>query len=618
MRDRLLAYYERELQFIRKEVGSFAEKYPEVAGRLLLEPTKCEDPHVERIIEAFAMLTARVHLRLDDDFSEVTDALLGVLYPHFLNPIPSATIVEFSLDPEQGKVSGGVAVDRHTILHARPVDGVRCRFRTCYPVRLWPIEVGEVTLAPATTLGGAPREARTTLRIRLGPAPGTQLNELAIDRLVFFLDAPAGLIDPLYRMFARDALGVLVQQGAKGNPVFLGSEFVRPMGFEKDEGLLEYPPESFLGYRLLQEYFAFETKFLFVEIRGLPPFDPETPVDHLDLSLLLPQSLADISVRPGPENLRLGCTPAVNLFPHLADPIRLNHFSVDYPVVPSAPQPLVYEVHSVTQVTSTTPGSAAIQSYEPFYGLRHGLSEEQDQVFWHAERRPSMRKDDPGTELYLSFVDPTFHVSQPPAEDVHVRTLCTNRDLPAKLPFGDPRGDLMIEGRAEIASIRCLRKPTPPTRAAQGDSSRWRIVSHLALNHLSLADGAVAENAPLGAATDRKALEALQEILKIYDFADTPVTRQRIAGLMGLHVRRAVRRIGLGSDAGFARGLEIEVELDEDKFPGAGAFLFASVLERFLGLYTSINSFTQTVARGRHEHGILKQWPPRAGEVQVL
>jgi type VI secretion system protein ImpG len=617
MRDLLYAYYERELQFIRKLVWSFAEAYPEVASRLLLEPTKCEDPHVERIIEAVSMLTARIHLRLDDDFSEVTDALLGILYPHFLNPIPSATIVQLALDPEQGKAAAGVLVERHTPLYARPVEGVRCCFRTCYPTRLWPLEVAELEVVPPPA-APSPVEARSALRIRLRASPGTQLHELSIDRLRFFLDAPAGLADGLYRMLASEALGVLVQRGAKGRAAFLGADRIRPLGFERDEGLLEYPPESFLGYRLLQEYFAFEAKFLFVEIGELPPAPPDTPYEHLDLFVLLPQPLAEITIRPTAENLRLGCVPVVNLFPHLADPIRLTHLSVEYPVVPDARAPRSYEVHSVASVTSTVAGSNEIRSYEPFFGLRHGMATRGEPVFWHASRRQAMRKDDAGTDVFLTLSDRNLAPMRPAAEELHVRAFCTNRDLPEKLPFGDPKGDLQIEGRPEIKAIRCLRKPTAAIRAPIGKGSRWRIISHLALNHLSLADVAVPEGAPPDAPGQRRALETLREMLALYDFADTPVTRQRIAGVTELRVRRVVRRIGRGAAGGFARGLEVEIELDEDKFPGAGAFLFAAVLERFLGLYTSINSFTQTVARGRHGHGTLKRWPPRAGEVQVL
>ena len=220
--------------------------------------------------------------------------------------------------------------------------------------------------------------------------------------------------------------------------------------------------------------------------------------------------------------------------------------------------------------------------------------------------------------MFLSLSDRNFVATRPPSEDLHVRTLCTNRDLPARLPFGNPRGDLQIEGRAEIATIRCLRKPTQPIRAPIGAGSRWRIISHLALNHLSLVDAAVPEGAASDVPGQQQGLEALREILALYDFADSAVTRQRIAGVSDMRVRRVLRRIGRGMAGGFARGLEVELELDEEKFPGAGAFLFAAVLERFLGLYTSINSFTQTVARERHGHGTLKRWPPRAGEVQVL
>ncbi len=610
MRDQLFAYYNRELEFIRKMVWSFAEKYPEVAGRLLLEPNKCEDPHVERIIEAFSMIAARIHLRLDDDFSEISDALLGVLYPHFLSPIPSATIVQLALDPQQGRAGAGVSVERGSLLHARPVEGVRCRFRTCYDVRLWPLEVASVDVVPPPSLGALlPADARSALRIRLRATGGAKLEELAIGRLTFYLDAAPALSDALYRMFARDAVGVLVQRGS-AKPAFLGADAVRPMGFARDESLLSYPLESFPGYRLLQEFFAFDAKFNFVELSGLPT-QPVGPHPHLDVTLLMREPLQEITVRPAPENLRLGCTPAVNLFSHTADPVAVNELSVEYPVVPDARAPLSYEVHSIASVTSAVPGSLEIRNYQPFYGLRHGAALDEGDAFWHLARRQSQRKDDIGTDVFLSTVDRSFAVTKPETEVLTVRTLCTNRDLPPRLPFGDP-ADFQIEARAEIASIRCLSKPTAPIRAPLGAGSRWRLVSHLALNHLSLSDVTVSNTT---ATEQPQALHALREILKLYDFADTAVMRQRIAALSGLRARRVVRRVG---PAAFARGVEVELRFDEDAFPGGGAFLFASVLERFLGMYTSINSFTQTVARPRQGEGILKRWPPRAGETQLL
>src|SRR6185312_12094086 len=107
MREELLHYYERELTFLRRMGAEFAERYPKIAGRLLLEPNKCEDPHVERVLEAFAFLAARVHLKIDDDIPEISEALLNVVYPHFLRPIPAMTIVQFDLDPDKGKLPTG-------------------------------------------------------------------------------------------------------------------------------------------------------------------------------------------------------------------------------------------------------------------------------------------------------------------------------------------------------------------------------------------------------------------------------------------------------------------------------------------------------------------------------
>jgi type VI secretion system protein ImpG len=304
----------------------------------------------------------------------------------------------------------------------------------------------------------------------------------------------------------------------------------------------------------------------------------------------------------------------VNLFPHTADPIRLTHTAVEYPIQPDARAPDAYEVHTVRSVSASTPsaGIAESRTYAPFYGVRHG-SADAGGAYWHAVRRASLRKGDSGTDVFLSLVDSRFDMLAPPSDVLHIDVLCTNRGLPALVPFGDPRGDFQLEGRPGITSITALRKPTEPLPAPIGNASRWRLISHLSLNYLSITGAANGRGSG-----DGKALDALREILRLYDFDDSAVTRQRIAGLVGLRTRPVVRRAGRGSQAAFARGIETELEFDPAQYTGTGVFLFAAVLERFLGLYTSVNSFTQTVARVRQRPGELKRWPPRAGDIQLL
>jgi len=630
MRDQLLKYYNNELTFIRRMAAQFAEKYPEVAGRLLLEPTKCEDPHVERMIDAFAMLAARVRLRLEDDFSEVSDALLSIIYPHYLAPIPSMMIVQLEVDPEMGASPGGTLVDRHSVLRSRPVNRVPCKFRTAYPLRLWPLEVRSVEIVPSNALGAeVPIDARSAVRIGLRVPEGVSLAELGIDALRFFLPSEGGSVHPLYELLLRNPRGVVLksacedESGArKEASILLGPHHVRPVGFEKNEGLLEYPTESFLGYRLLQEYFAFSEKFMFVELSGIEQLPIPEEASELYISVLLEDSVADLDLKVGPENVKLGCTPAVNLFPHTADPIRITGTQVEYELIPDVRSPGAFEVYSVGRVWSAKPGSAQVREFHPFYAIRHGQEKAKDAAYWSVSRRHTLRKDDSGTDVFLTLVDPSFDPYVPDIDALNVDTLCTNRDLPARLTLGDPRGDFSIEGRPEISAIRCLRNPTAPVHAPIREGSRWRIISHLALNYLSISgDDAGRANGSGSMAAGRseeRGLVALQEMLKLYDFADSAVTRNRINGLVGLGSRKVVRRIGRGAMSGFVRGLQVELEFDPHQYTGSGVFLLASVLERFLGLYTAVNSFTQTVVRVREREGILKRWPPRAGEIQIL
>lgn len=615
MRDELLGYYERELAFLRQLGAEFADKYPKIASRLMLEPERCEDPHVERMIEAVAFLTSRVHRKIDDEFPELTESLLNVLYPNLLAPIPSASIVQFLTDPERSNVQTGQTVPRGARLYAKPVEGFSCRFRTCYPVTVWPIELAGVRFelpAPGSTLSGT---TRTVLKLELrtfGSIPFSQLREKTpeegerpLDHLRFYLQGESKVVHGLYETLLNDLVRVEVRAAGASTGVVLPRGAVRPVGFERDEGLLPYSERSFLGYRLLQEYFAFPEKFLFFDLSRLENAMATQNGDRIEVLFCLSREF-QLERSVNAQTFRLNCSPIVNLFEQVAEPIHLSHLQSEYRVIPDVGHQSALEVYSVDAVSSSRPDQEAATFYEPFYSVRHAGDREASPAFWHASRRASHRKDDDGTEVYLTFVDLGFNPSVPQVETITVHATCSNRDLPARLPFGNPEGDFHLEGPGAFTGIRCLRKPTPSLRAPLRRGAQWRLISHLSLNHLSLVEG-----------EGKGGAEALQEILKLHDFADSGANRQQIAGITRLSTQRVLRPVG-SAHASFVRGLEVSLEFDDQQFIGSGVFLFASILERFLGLYASINSFSQLVVSTQQREGILKRWAPRAGEQIVL
>jgi type VI secretion system protein ImpG len=463
MPDELLHYYERELTFLRQMGAEFAEKYPKVAGRLLLEPTRSEDPHVERLMQAFAFLTARVQHKIDDEFPEVTDALLHVLYPHYLAPIPSMSVVQFVPDPQRGKLTNGYTVERDTVLYSQPVHGTPCRFRTCYPVTLWPIEVAAARLeTPGGGLGATGPTAVALLRLELRCLGGASLHELGLEHVRFFLHGESSLTSTLYELLLHNVCQVLLRplnapQGVP--PLVCPAGCIRPVGFGRDEGMLPYSPRSFLGYRLLQEYFAFPEKFLFIDLGGLDRAVQAGFRDGVEVLIMLdrrPRLEQPLSA----ETFRLGCAPIVNLFEHIAEPIRVTHTQTEYRVVPDTRQQQATEVYAVDTVTNASPYFEASIAVQPFYALRHGADWDEQPAFWYARRRPSLCKGDAGTEVYLTLVNRDFQPALPAVETLTVHATCTNRDLPGKLPFDGASGDFELEGVAPLVRIRCLKKPT--------------------------------------------------------------------------------------------------------------------------------------------------------------
>ncbi len=613
MRDDLLLYYERELDYLRKSAANFAEKHPKVASRLVLEPTKCEDPHVERLLEAFAFLAARVHLKMDDEFPEITEALLSVVYPQLVRPIPSLSVVEFQLDPEKGKLASGMKIERNSPLYSKPISGIPCTFRTCYDTTLWPLTVAAAELSPPSQLKPAVKtsDSAWAIRLELRCARDVTFAALRPEKLRFYLDGESGLVNILYELLFSRLNRIQVRDltaGSRLAPVTLPASALNAVGFGPDEGMVPYPSASFAGHRLLMEYFAFPEKFFFIDLCGLEAAAKAGFKDAIEVIFLLSDvegsgRVQRLELELSKRTFRLGCSPVVNLFPQVAEPIQLNQRRYEYPITPDVRRPYSVEIFSIDEVTAINSASQKITTYEPFYSLRHSARKDDRSCFWLARRRPSNRPNDDGTDVSLSLLDLSLATVDPDATVLSVRTTCTNRDLPSRLPFGNQDSDFEMEGAVAMKRIVALRKPTAPVRPALGKSVLWRLVSHLSLNYLSLVD---------------EGKDALQEILRLYDVGRTAYSQNVIQSILQIRSKRHFARLVSEQGVSFARGLRIEMEIDEDQFTGGGAFLFSAVLERYFGLAASLNSFTQlSVTTPQRKEG-LHEWEPRSGRRMLI
>lgn len=617
MSDTLYQYYEEELQFFRRQGQEFAQRYPAAAGRLQLEATRSVDPHVERLIESFCFLTARIQKKLDDDFPEITDALLNVLYPHYLAPIPSLATVQLLAEPANVQPTG-LTVERHSRLHTNRVGDTACQYRTCYPVELWPIELveAEALTPPFPETIAAPQGAAGAIRLRLKCQREMQFDKLALETLRFHLSAEPRVAMGVYELLFNHAASVEfrpVGGESEAAPVRLNAtDCLAQVGFASDEGLLPYTEQSFLGYRLLTELFSFPEKFLYCDLSGFRHAAQAGMGRTLDVLIYFDRPLAGLEHAIAPSLFRLGCTPVVNLFERVAEPVQLTHRKPQYRVSPDYRRPHAFEVYSIDEVY--TADSQSPQVFRPFYDYRHTsarANRSEGDAFWYASRRDSNRPDDHGTDVHLHPVDLDFNPAVDGEQTLVVRTTCTNRDLPIQLQHAGDHLRFELESAVPVKAVRCLRTPTAPLRPARRRHAQWRLISHLALNHLSITS-----------APDAKS--ALCEMLRLYDFSDPGATQQLaavngqwISGIIGVSSRRVTGRIGAEGEGSICRGVEVSVDLDEEKF-GHSAFLFASVLERFLALYASINSFVQLAATTGGGASLIRRWPPRAGETALL
>jgi type VI secretion system protein ImpG len=601
MSDALLPYYERELDAIKRLAAEFADTHPKIAGRLRLSADAVDDPHVARLLEGVAFLAARVHHRLDDEFPELTDALLGLLYPHYLAPVPSCMVAQFDCQPDlmnPARLPAGVTLD------TEPVRGEELRYRTTAPVTLWPVEVENVRLsglpivAPANpSAAGASGVLRITLKCA---SPEVTFTQLGVDRLRFFLRGPTNQALALYELLGAHAISIAYANNAVDPaPVVVPGSAIVPAGFSPDEALLPWSARGFSGFRLLTEYFAFPEKFLFLDITRMDTKTLVSAGNRLEIFVYLDRSLPELERTVGQASLALGCTPIVNLFPQRCEPVTLSHQDTEYRVVADARRPRAAEIWSVERVRETLP-DGSFRPWRPFHRLTEG--DPQAGIpggFYHLARRAAA-PNVPGTEVFVAPHDPDFDPEKPAEAVLSIDALCVNRDLPTDLPFGGGHPRLrLVEGAAAVAAINAVTAATPTLRPPLRETGFWRLVSHLSLGHLSVTGGAD------GAA-------ALREVLRLYDLRDTAETRSAIEALIGVSAGPGTARAP-GRAGGFCRGLDVTLEFDPRTWQAGGLYLLAAVLEHFLALHGTVNSFTRTRVALRGRPGTAAAWPARSG-----
>jgi type VI secretion system protein ImpG len=623
---RLLRYYSQELQHLREMGGEFAVQYPKIAGRLGLEGFECADPYVERLLEGFAFMAARVQMKIDAEFPRFTQHLSEIVYPHFLAPTPSMAIVQLQPDLGNPALNAGYKVARGAPMRSvlGKDDATACEYRTAHELTLWPIELVEAKFfTNGGTIAGVearvPANVKAGLRLRLRTTNGAPFCKLGLDRLTLHLRGSDDMPGQIYEKLLGAVEGVLVLPGSRpaGRHTLLPKTALRPRGFAEEDALLPSGQRSFQGYRLLQEYFAFAQRFLFVELTGLKTAVSACAETELEIIVLLSRGDARLEQALDASNFALNCTPVVNLFQRRADRINLSGDQFEYHVLPDRTRPMDFEVHQIESVTGYGIGTDAEQEFHPLYNARDlGAATVASQAFYQIRREPRLlsqrqrqrgpRSSYVGSETFITLVDAQEAPYRHNLRQLGLVLWCTNRDLPLSMPLGVGKTDFILEQGGPVQSVRVLGGPSQPFPSFAEGGMAWRLINQLSLNYLSLADTDPDQGA-----------SALRELLALYCHPLDLSSQRQVEGVRSVSAKPVTRRMPAPGPITFGRGLEITVTMDDGAFEGAGAFVLGGVLSHFFAQYVSINSFTETVVRtvGRGE---IMRWKAQEGVCAIL
>lgn len=599
MFDDILPYYNSELRFMRAMAGEFAAANPKVASQLRISADTIDDPHVLRLLEGFAFLNARTRMKLDDDFPELTTALLDILYPHYLRPFPAMSIMQVT--PRPG-MRGAALLPARTEVLTEPVEGEPVRFRTGYPVELWPIEL------TAAAVGGLPLDAPLNraaghatgvLRLSLACLGDADFGSLGIDRLRFHIHAEPRVSQMLYELVVGGTISVaLADSAVDADPVILGRDAIRAVGFSADEVLLPLGAVSDPAHALLSEYHGFPDKFLFFDITGMAAKTLRDGKRTMEAFLYLDRFDPALERLVTASDFRLFATPVVNLFEQAAEPIRLVPGRFEHRIIPDARREATTEVYSVDRL-AVADRTGREQAYSPFFGTGEdrgspGLR------YWHLTRRTATAPTG-GDDMFLTLTDTAGAVVADADHVASIDLTCTNRNLAAALPFGGGRPKLTLSTAASLVSgAELITAPSPTLRPQRGAGALWRLISHLSLGQISIAEPALA-------------LSLVKELLVLHEYQPSTASRILRERLKMLTTTVSSARAPAGGHIAFISGIDVIAEFEDRRLSGSGAFLLGALLDRLFAAMAAINAFSRLRLTLAGDREVWQQWPARTG-----
>lgn len=478
--DSLLKYYQDELEFLVEGGKSFAKQYPTLARTLDFASFNSNDPDTQRLIESVAFLNAKLQKRLDEQVPEISQQILNAVYPQFIAPIPSMTIMNFS---HIAKPTNEIRiVPKNTVLTTqKPLDGQHYIFKTTMDVTISPWSIQDLFLT-TTAQAHLPYEIYTlcdnALVFKLEKLTAATTNDL-----VFFIHMSDNTAFNVY-----EALMSVFPN--KNTPIFEdGNEIgeIEPVGMDDATSLFPTFSRENPAYRILLEYNAFFKKFLFFKAKFKKAPEKEIVIPF--------NSKKEIFVKRG--DILLNCTPAINLFEKNSEPVTVNNKSTDYQILADNNPQKSMDIHTILSIENTNPKNEF--KYTPYFSCKHVIDQEHQHIFWLAKR--SFNKQLTGYETAISFLDTKLNTEN---SVLYAKLLCFQQKANTAIK---PEEKWNINQTAGNLACINLDRPTPSRMPALHSRTQWRLISHLSINHFGF--------------NNSDGLEYIKELLAIYDFQNS-------------------------------------------------------------------------------------------------